>query len=71
MSDKDLVISFFGISEAVITVQPAPKDKELNISWTATAILGNCHFGQLIFWQLSEHFNCEPIWAKARTGTTS
>ena len=45
MSDKDLVISFFGINEAVITVQLAAKDKERNISWMAAAI-----FSQLVFW---------------------
>ena len=51
------MISFFGITEAMTTVQVAAKDKERNISWD-----GSGHFEQLVFWQLSEHFSCEPIW---------
>ena len=32
MSDRDLVTAFFGINEAVITVQLASKERERNIS---------------------------------------
>ena len=47
MSDRDLVTAFFGISEAVMIVQLASKERERNPSWIAAAILinsscGNC-----------------------------
>ena len=48
MSDKDLVTAFFGINEAVITVQLASRERDRNISWIAAAIWINSSCGNYL-----------------------